>query len=113
MDLTKYMKQSNYLSVKTVNQWNQQQKMVVITGEGEEKTYNEQGKPTQHKWQIPVTRTSDNTQYNWTLSQTAINDLSQELGTDTEKWVGALIKLMIKQVGAGETLTATVIQPLS
>lgn len=112
MDTKKYIKESSYLSVKTVkNEWQPEDRVITIMGAGEEKTYkNEKTGENQLKLQIPVMRATNKQHYEWTLSQTAIKDLAADLGTyDSNKWVGASVKLMIRPAGAGETLTCTVL----
>lgn len=112
MDSKQYIKESTYLSVKTVkNDWQPDQRIITILGPGEEKKFkNEKTGEETPKLQIPVMRANNKQQYEWTLSQTAIKDLAAELGTyDTQKWIGASVKLMIRPAGAGETLTGTVI----
>lgn len=111
MDTKKYIKESSYLSVKTVkNDWQPDQRVVTITGAGEEKTFKSEKGEEQVKLQIPVMRAINKQHYDWTLSQTAIKDIAGELGTyDSTKWVGASVKLMIRPAGAGETLTCTVL----
>ena len=85
--------------------------MIVILGEGEEKEFqNDKTKKTDYKLQIPVSRVTDKATYAWTLSQTAINDLAQDFGTfDTARWVGATVRLKVRSIGQGQTLTGAVI----
>lgn len=111
MDSKKYIKESNYLSVKAVSQWDLEQRTVTILGPGEEKEFQDkETKEKQHKLQIPVMRATDKAQYEWTLSQTAIKELAADLGTyDTTKWVGATVRLAVRQSNGRETLGATVI----
>lgn len=112
MDTKKFIKESSYLSVKTVkNEWQPDQRIVTIIGAGEEKTFKTEAGTEQLKLQIPVTRASNKQHYEWTLSTAAIKDLAADLGTyDSNKWVGASVKLLIKELSGGkETLTCTVL----
>ena len=112
MDTKKYIKESSYLSVKTVkNEWQPDERIVTILGPGQEKTFKTDKGEEQVKLQIPVMRASNKQHYEWTLSTAAIKDLVGELGTyDSAKWVGASVKMLIRELSGGkETLTCTVL----
>lgn len=113
MNAKMYVKEANYLDVKRVQQWPQDQRKILIMGPGTEKTFKDKETGQERvKIQIPVARVYDKTEYIWTPSQMALFDLAEELETwDTEKWVGAVVKPVIKQTSYGrDTLCATVIQ---
>lgn len=49
--------------------------------------------------------------YEWILNQTTNERLIEEIGSsDTDKWVGTIVKLLIDTRGEYEYITATVIQ---
>lgn len=107
MDSKKYVNENKFIKVDTVKEW-KGESQVVILGEGEEHTFKD-GVP---KLQLPVTHTATKTAYTWTMGYKAIEDLARELETyDTTKWVGAVVKLLVVNLGQGkETVTGTVIQ---
>jgi len=110
MDTKQYTKESNFITVKAVKEWPVDQRNVVILGEGKEVKFTNEKGEIQLKAQIPVSR-SDKTTMEWTLSQTAIQELAVDFGTyDTSKWVGGVVKLVVRTVGSGrETLSGVVI----
>lgn len=110
MDSKTYVNQSTYIKGDTVKQWGANA-LVTILDEGKEVIFKDAKKGDQAKLQIQVKHVNTNTTYSWTLSYKAIDDLARELETyDTKKWVGAVVKLLIVNLGQGkETVGATLI----
>jgi len=112
MDLKQYIKESGFINAKTVKTWPIDERNVVILGPGQETKFTDpKTKEIKAKPQIPVSRTSDKTNHQWTLSDTAMKELSTEFGTyDTTKWVGGVVKLVVREFALGDTVSGVVMQ---
>jgi hypothetical protein len=111
MDSKQFVRQGNYINLKTVEALAPDERTFVILGEGAEKLFTNDG-VTEQKLAIPVSHTTTKTTYEWSLGNKAIQALADELKTyDTKLWVGAVIKLLVVQLPKGaKTVTATVLQ---
>ena len=87
--------------------------VVVEAGSGiEEKEFVEarpEGNVTKHVSKAWITVSHDGKSYKWSLSATANQILGQELGFETDNWVGVTLKPFVDVVAGKKTVKALVI----
>jgi len=110
VDLKEYVtKSGNYVTVSLVESLPATDRTAVIMPESGMHTFDE-GTP-EADTKPYITLSVNKVLYKWTLSKTAAKVLSEELGTtDTDKWVGAVIKLLVIQTGDRKGVSATLIR---
>ena len=108
MDSTKYINNTTYISVKTVEAMPADQRLFTITGEGHEHTFKPEEGP---KLVLPIMNVKNLKEYEWTLGYKAIQDLTNEFNSgDTKEWMKKPIKLLLVPTAKGShTVTATII----
>ena len=104
----------NYVNVKFVRSLNFEQNRAVVIGEGGFRKFEVKNAQTNvpEVSRKPFIELSILKQsFTWTMSKTAITQLTQEFGSsDTKDWVGGIIKLLVINVNGHETVSATVIE---
>lgn len=101
-------KEGNDYIKATIVEQSPTKKFVVLPGSGWTEFTNDDNEKVDKPW---INVEMDGKKYQWTLSPTANAAIGDEIGYDTDSWVGMLGKFIIATAGSQKYVSATVIEP--